>query len=113
MARPEATDAVERVVHIAAPPETVYAFFIDPEKLVRWKGVSAELDPRPGGIYRVDVTGGDVARGEFVEATPFSRVVFTWGWEGADSPIAPGASTVEITLIPDGDGTLVRLRHYG
>ena len=55
MARPEATDAVERIVHIAAPPETVYAFLTDPEKLVRWKGVSAELDARPGGIYRVDV----------------------------------------------------------
>src|SRR5262245_22826932 len=31
-----------------------------------------------------------------------------------DSPVAPGTSTVEITLEPDGaDGTLLRLAHTG
>jgi uncharacterized protein YndB with AHSA1/START domain len=40
-------------------------------------------------------------------------VVFTWGWPGEHSPLPPGSSTVEITLIPDGDGTLLRLRHLG
>jgi uncharacterized protein YndB with AHSA1/START domain len=43
---------------------------------------------------------------------PPSRLVFTWGWEG-DGDLPPGSSTVEITLIPDGDDTLVRLRHTG
>ena len=43
---------------------------------------------------------------------PHSRVVFTWGWEG-DSAVPPGSSTVEVSLIPDGDGTVVRLRHSG
>ena len=113
MALPETTDAIERVVRIAARQETIFSFFVDPEKILRWKGVSAELDPRPGGIYRVDVTRGDVARGEYVEVTPYTRVVFTWGWEGENSPLLPGSSTVEVTLIPDGDGTIVRLRHSG
>ena len=113
MALPETTDAIERMVRIAARPETIFSFFVDPEKILRWKGVSAELDPKPGGIYRVDVTHGDVARGQYVEVTPFTRVVFTWGWEGENSPLPPGSSTVEVTLIPDGDGTIVRLRHYG
>lgn len=27
--------------------------------------------------------------------------------------VTPGSTTVEITLTPDGDETLVRLRHYG
>ena len=67
----------------------------------------------PGRNLSSRRTGGDIARGEFLEATPYSRVVFTWGWEGDGSPLPPGASTVEITLTPDGDGTLVRLRHYG
>ena len=40
-------------------------------------------------------------------------MVFTWGWEGEDSPLPPGASTVEISLIAEGEGTLVRLRHLG
>jgi uncharacterized protein YndB with AHSA1/START domain len=113
MAAPQDTNDVVREVRIAARPETIFPFFTDPEKMVLWKGVQATLDPRPGGIYRVDVTGRDIARGEYLEVVPYSRVVFTWGWEGAGHPVPPGASTVEVSLIPDGDGTLVRLRHSG
>ena len=106
--------AVEQEVRgIAARPETVFEFFIDPEKMTRWKGSSASLDPRPGGLYRVNVTGRDVANGKYVEITPHSRVVFTWGWEAEGNPVPPGSSTVEISLTPDGDGTLLRLRHTG
>jgi uncharacterized protein YndB with AHSA1/START domain len=104
---------VEREVRIDAPPEVIFKFFVDPEQLIRWKGVEATLDPRPGGIYRVNVTGADVVRGEYVEVSPYERVVFTWGWEGEGNPVPPGSSTVEITLVPDGAATLVRLRHHG
>src|SRR5690349_14190218 len=100
---------ITQEIRIAAHPETVFAFLTDPEKILRWKGKTAEVDPRPGGIYRVDITGRDVARGEYVEVVPHRRVVFTWGWEGAGNPVPPGSSTVEITLMPDGDGTILRL----
>ena len=103
--------AVVSEVRIAASPETVFGFFTDPAKMVRWKGTEAELDPRPGGLYRVHVRPGNVARGQYLEVVPHRRVVFTWGWEGEGSPIPPGASTVEVSLIPDGDGTIVRLVH--
>ncbi len=79
MAVPETSDFVEREVRIAASPEVIYEFFIDPAKMIQWKGTDAALDPRPGGIYRVNVTGRDIARGEYVELVPYSRVVFTWG----------------------------------
>src|SRR5688500_7356014 len=105
------SDAVEREVRIAASPEVVFDFFIDPAKKVLWKGSQAALDPRPGGMYRVHVTNRDIARGEYVEIVPHSRVVFTWGWE--EGPVPPGSTTVEVTLTPDGDGTIVRLRHLG
>jgi uncharacterized protein YndB with AHSA1/START domain len=105
------TSAVEREVRIRARPETVFSFFTDPELMVRWMGTSAEVDPRPGGIYRVDIDGSHVARGEYVEVSPPDRVVFTWGWEAEDSPVRPGASTVEVTLSSDGDHTVVRLVH--
>src|SRR5262245_62584 len=106
-----APDAVVREVRVDARPETVFPFFTDPARMVLWKGVEADLDARPGGIYRVNVTGRNVARGQYVEVVPNRRVVFSWGWEGADAPIPPGASTVEVELIPDGDGTIVRLTH--
>src|SRR5207244_11206229 len=106
-------EAGEREIRIGARPETVFSYLTEPEKLMRWMGVSAELDPSPGGGFRVNVTGGDIAAGSYVEVAPHHRVVFTWGWEGDGSALAPGASTVEITLTPDGDGTIVRLRHPG
>jgi uncharacterized protein YndB with AHSA1/START domain len=103
-------DAVVCEVRIDAPPETVFAFFTDPAKLTRWKGRRASLDPRPGGVYRCEM-GESVARGEYVEVSPPTRVVFTWGWEAGRHGVAPGASRVEVTLEPDGTGTRVRLVH--
>ena len=104
------TIEVEREVRVSASPETIFPFLIDPEKIVRWKGIDAMLDPRPGGIYRVNVAGKNMARGEFVEVSPYSKVVFTWGWE-CDTEVPPGSSTVEVSLTPDGNDTIVRLRH--
>lgn len=75
-------------------------------------GVGAELNPEPGGSFRIDVDGEHFARGEYREIEPPHRLVMTWGWEG-DAEVAPGSTTVEITLTPDADGTLLRLRHTG
>jgi uncharacterized protein YndB with AHSA1/START domain len=106
------TDTLVLETRIEARPETVFPFLTDPERMTRWMGRSATLDPRPGGVFLVDVTGKHVARGEFVSVDPPRRVVFTWGWE--DHPeLPPGASTVEIELVPDGEGTIVRLSHRG
>ena len=112
MATPETrTDVVQREIRVDASPETVFPYFTDPERMVRWKGTEATLDPRPGGVYRVVVGGEHVARGEYVEVVPYSRVSFTWGWEGEGHSVPPGSSTVEIDLVPDGDATIVRLTH--
>jgi uncharacterized protein YndB with AHSA1/START domain len=113
MSTPEtrAPDGVEQEVRIAARPDTVFPFFTDPALMTQWMGVSATLDPRPGGEFHVNVTGTDLARGTYVAVEPPRRVVFTWGWESDTSPVPPGSSTVEVTLEPDGDGTLVRLVH--
>jgi uncharacterized protein YndB with AHSA1/START domain len=53
------------------------------------------------------------ARGTYLEVVPYSRIVFTWGWDGDTYGMPPGSSTVEVTLTPDGDGTHVRLVHRG
>ncbi len=98
-------------VRIDAAPDTVFEFLVDREHMLRWMGVDAKLDPTPGGEFRVDVNGRDVAVGEFVEVDRPNRVVFTWGWlESDDMP--PGCSRVEVTLSPDGDGTRLRFEHH-
>ena len=104
--------AIERVVEIAASPETVWEFLVDPAKATTWMGLSASFDPRPRGVYRVEVVPGDNVRGEFVEIDPPRRLVFTWGWEsGRADNVRPGSTTVEIELVPKGAGTTLRLTH--
>lgn len=105
------SNMVERSVFIAAQPEKIFPYFTDPALMARWMGSTVRLDPRPGGIYQVIINQQDVAQGNFVEIDPPHRVVFTFGWQGAGSPLPPGSSTVEITLEASGGGTLVRLRH--
>src|SRR5207248_4506047 len=61
---------VRREVQVAAPPATVFAFLTDPEKIMRWMGTEATVDPHPGGIYLVNVGGKHIARGSFTEVIP-------------------------------------------
>ena len=104
------TAVYERTVTIDASPETVWEFFVDPAKLMRWMGINAQLDPRPGGLYHCAVIPGHTAVGEFVEVEKPHRVVFTWGWEGNEK-VPPGSSTIEAELTPDGKRTTVRFVH--
>jgi uncharacterized protein YndB with AHSA1/START domain len=51
--------------------------------------------------------------GEFLDVDPPKRVVFSWGFVEPEPGVAPGASTVEVTLSPLETGTRVRLVHSG
>jgi uncharacterized protein YndB with AHSA1/START domain len=104
---------LEREIVIEATPDTIWPFLTDPARHVEWMGTTADLDPRPGGTYRVLVQGQHPAVGEFVEVVAPARVVFTFGWEQQGNPITPGSTTVEITLQPEGDKTRLRLVHRG
>jgi uncharacterized protein YndB with AHSA1/START domain len=103
---------VRRETHIPAPPAAVFAFLTDPEKILRWMGTEAWLEPQPGGIYLVNVTGARFARGAFREVVPVHRLAYSFGWDGGEV-VPPGSSTVEIDLIEQPDGTLLRLTHTG
>jgi uncharacterized protein YndB with AHSA1/START domain len=103
---------IERVIDIAASPETVFTLLTDPVEYVKWKGRAAKLSPHAGGEFHVSFKDSAV-RGEYVEVIPNRRVVFTWGWEGADAVVGPGGSTVEIDHEPRGTGTRLRLVHRG
>lgn len=104
------TTVYERTLAIDASPETVWEFLVDPEKLMRWKGINADLETQPGGIFRCEVIPGHIARGEYVEIDRPNKLVFTWGWDGNED-VPPGSSTIEIELAPAGDGTSLRFVH--
>jgi uncharacterized protein YndB with AHSA1/START domain len=95
--------------YIKAPPEVVFPYLTDPALIISWIGVRAELDPRPGGVFLLDM-GDVVARGNYVAVDAPHRVVFTWGIPGNET-LPPGRSTVEVVLTAEGDDTLVRLTH--
>ena len=92
------TLVVRRETHIPAPPAAVFAFLTDPEKILRWIGTEAQVEPEPGGLYLVNVTGARFARGSFREVVPVHRLAYSFGWDGSEV-VPPGSSLVEIDLL--------------
>jgi uncharacterized protein YndB with AHSA1/START domain len=117
---------LEVSVRMAATPEAVFPYFTVPARYVEWMGSEAMLEPVPGGVYRVRMSDGFAASGNFVEVQRPHRVVFTWGWaddeaaqhvlhERTDngSVLRPGSTRVEVTLDEEDGGTRLVLRHHG
>jgi uncharacterized protein YndB with AHSA1/START domain len=96
----------------AAAPEKVWAHFTEPALMAQWfcpnpsLDVDCELDVRPGGAWRCAM-GPYVVSGAYVEVVAPSRLVFTWAWDHDDDP----ATTVTVTLAPEGGGTHLLLEH--
>ena len=104
---------------LKAAPGKVFAAWTDPEKIVRWFGpketlagsVRVQADVRPGGRYRMNFTTDDGEHhqvgGVYREVVPDSRLVFTWAWQSTPER----QSLVIVTIVPDGDGSLLTLHH--
>jgi uncharacterized protein YndB with AHSA1/START domain len=104
-------DEVVHDVVLPAPPNDVFDMFVDPESLTRWIGISADIEPRPGGRFRFEVLPGQYCLGRYEIVEEPRRLVFTWGWSDPSMGVPPGSSTVEVTLAPAGaDGLSTRLR---
>lgn len=109
-------DVVIHELVLAAPAEQVFEMFTDPQQLVGWIGIAADLQPRPGGRFRFEVMPGQFCEGQYVIIERPSRLVFTWGWTDPGFGLPPGTSRVEVTLTrsgPDGRQTRLRLVHSG
>lgn len=96
-------------IEIDASPEKVFDYLITEAGMTAWMGQHAELDPRPGGGFAVDIAGYAI-RGRYLHVDRPRRVVVSWGVAGS-SDLPPGASTVEFVLTPTAKGARVDLRH--
>lgn len=109
----------DRVIHelvLPVPVDSVFDMFTDPRQLVRWIGISADLQARPGGRFRFEIAPGQFCEGQYIVVKRPVRLVFTWGWTDPEFGLPPGSSRVEVTLSPTGDdasSTRLRLVHAG
>jgi uncharacterized protein YndB with AHSA1/START domain len=98
----------------ASPPK-VYAAWTQAENLIQWfaaqakpGSVSADLDVRAGGRYRIsfnDEKSGEYHEvgGLYREVVPDARLQFTWAWHSTPER----ESLVTIEFKPDAGGTLM------
>jgi uncharacterized protein YndB with AHSA1/START domain len=110
------------VRRIAARPSIVFEAMTTAEGVAAWYGpddlpvVSAEMDARVGGAFRVrfrTLDGRDhEACGEFLEVVPPRRIVMSWRWAVGGDPEESGrVSRIEIELAPIAEGTEVTFTH--
>jgi len=115
---PDARLQVRRT--FAAPREKIFAAWTDPEKMTGWlcrvtpkhTMKILELDVRPGGRYRFEVTTPEGERhllsGQYREVQPPERLVFTWSMD-ADPDV--GETLVTVELFARGRSTELVLTH--
>lgn len=104
--------SIDRTVVVPLDADETFALLTEPAGLRRWQAITAHVDLRPGGDYRMLVVPGHTAAGSFVQVDPGKQLVYTWGWRESQQP-PPGDSTITITLEPAERGTRVRLVHDG
>jgi uncharacterized protein YndB with AHSA1/START domain len=107
---------VER--HIAASPEDVFDAWLDPDGVGRWlfatpDGVmeKVEIDPKVGGGFTIVERRGDERAehfGEYVEIDRPRLLIFDF-W----TSMSAERTRITVTIAPDGDGSLLTLRHDG
>ena len=119
-------DVASRIVE--APPDRVFAAFVDPEALVRWlppTGMAARFerfDARPGGSYRMVLTYADASDGHgkstadsdivearFVDVVPGRRVVQAVDFVSEDPDFA-GTMTMTWSVSEARGGARVEFR---
>jgi uncharacterized protein YndB with AHSA1/START domain len=108
-------DEVIHELRLPVTPDEAFEMFVDPARLVRWIGISAELEPRPGGRFRFEVMPDQFCEGRYEIVDRPHRLLFTWGWTAESMGVPPASSQVEVTFTaaPGGDYTTLRLVHRG
>lgn len=74
-------------------------------------GDRARLDPRPGGEFTL-FFGDNAVEGQYLELDAPRRLLISWGRRASDE-FPPSTSTLEVTLVAEGDGTRVSIVHSG
>lgn len=102
----------------SVPVEQLYKAWITPEDLKQWwhpsdnKLKTVELDIREGGALKYEFEGPDgnisvVITGEYKEAKPNEKLVYTWNWQVTGSSLKQSDHQLSITFQPAGQGSKI------
>ena len=108
---------IERSIN--APPEIVYAAWLEAETMRRWLAPSDDFttivhraDGKVGGGFKIEMRKPDgsvhIASGTYTELVPARRIAFTWTWENHPED---GNSVIGVDLAPEGKGTRLVFTH--
>lgn len=110
------TLTIETIIH--APVAQVWKAWADPALILQWvgsnadgRGLSAELDVRPGGSFEISFANADqtefTASGVYIEVEEPAKLVFSWSWKNE-----PGVeSLITVQLAPENNFTLMNFKH--
>jgi uncharacterized protein YndB with AHSA1/START domain len=101
---------VVREIVLPAPPDVVWESLTSPEHLSTWLGSGVELDPRQGGVLRLEADGA-VRFGVVEAARPAEYLAFRWRpvVPGLDGSVPGPGTRVEFVLEPKDGGTYLRV----
>ncbi len=111
-------ESIERELHIAATPETVYEVISSPEHVQQWWPDEAQFDATPGATGFVawgdrSTPGAKVVPLTVVEADPPRRFSFRWAQEDGEPAASGNSNLVTFDLTPSAGGTLLRFTESG
>jgi len=104
---------------IAAPPERVYALWLDPARMPDWFGIDgienhgARIDARVGGEWHFDASGekGPFSlRGRYLALEPGRRILMTWQHVAGDGT-GGNETEAEVLIEPIPGGCRVTVHH--
>ncbi len=108
---------------LQAPRRKVFEAFIDERALRQWhcprgmRVTEARCTASVGGEWSLAMVARDGTMhrvgGRYRELKAPERLVYSWAWQGENSPLAGVETLIEIDLAERDGGTELRLRHSG
>src|SRR5689334_7453616 len=112
---------IQTDIHVAASPDHVFRVFTD-DFGVWWpkshhiggeEDYTAVIEPRAGGRwYERGASGTECEWGEVLAYEPPARLLLRWGLNQEWNYDADLDTRVEVTFVPENEGTRVTLRHF-
>ncbi len=100
-------NVIIKEIFIHTSVEKVFKSFTDVDTLLSWHGKEAELNPVPGGIYKVVFEDGTTIIGNYIEVIPNKKLIYTARYGDVNSEITilfserDGGTHIHLTQVFD------------